>query len=299
MNRGRWLAVAVAAAMTGGAVVWAVNLPSFVDDEPAETGVPGLEHVHGLGINPEDGNLYVATHFGTFAGDEDGSFDRVGDSFQDTMGFTVVGPDRFLGSGHPDVAGMRAGQPGRLGLIESTDAGETWQSVSLSGEADFHGLAYVDGATLGWDAGTARFLASDDGETWDERSIIELSGFAVDPAGADRVIAATSSGVQISGDGGRSWSPTDAPELVVLSWAQGGTIWGARAEGDLYRSTDAGATWERSGDLGGTPQALIAIDEEVWAATTTDEVGGAAIVRSSDGGATWDDVYRDGAAHGA
>ena len=38
------------------------------------------------------------------------------------MGFTVVGPDTFLGSGHPDI---RATDPPLLGLIESNDAAQT------------------------------------------------------------------------------------------------------------------------------------------------------------------------------
>jgi hypothetical protein len=70
---------------------------------PAEG--PGVAHVHGLGVNPSDGSLYVATHTGTFRIPEEGQAERIGASYQDTMGFTVAGPDRFLGSGHPDVPG--------------------------------------------------------------------------------------------------------------------------------------------------------------------------------------------------
>src|SRR5687768_15629237 len=67
-----------------------------------KTGDPGPIHVHGLGINPKDGALFVATHTGLFrAGAGESRASRVADRFQDTMGFTVVGPDRFLGSGHP------------------------------------------------------------------------------------------------------------------------------------------------------------------------------------------------------
>jgi hypothetical protein len=80
-------------------------------DEPSESrpggqskvGDPGPIHVHGLGINPKDGALFVATHTGLFRAPEgQDKPERVGDRFQDTMGFTVVGPDTFLGSGHPD-----------------------------------------------------------------------------------------------------------------------------------------------------------------------------------------------------
>ena len=50
---------------------------------------------HELG-EPADGSLIVATRYGSFrlpAGD--GDAERIGDSYQDTMGFTVAGPDHF------------------------------------------------------------------------------------------------------------------------------------------------------------------------------------------------------------
>jgi hypothetical protein len=62
---------------------------------------PGVVHVHGLGINPKDGALFAATHTGLFVVGA-GTDTRVTERLQDTMGFTVVGPDHFLGSGHPD-----------------------------------------------------------------------------------------------------------------------------------------------------------------------------------------------------
>ncbi len=60
-------------------------------------------HVHGLAVNPADRRLYVASHLGVFRETERG-FERVADRWQDTMAFTVVGPDHFLGSGHPTSA---------------------------------------------------------------------------------------------------------------------------------------------------------------------------------------------------
>jgi hypothetical protein len=99
----------------------------------------GPAHVHGLGINPRDGALLIATHGGLYrvaAGEQEA--ERVGESRQDTMGFTIVGPDHFLGSGHPDAKGFQAGDPPLLGLIESRDGGQTWRPISLRGEADFH-----------------------------------------------------------------------------------------------------------------------------------------------------------------
>src|SRR5918992_2246739 len=91
--------------VAAGALLW-----NSSDDESEEvfTGVPATDpgpiHVHGLGINPADGSLFIATHTGLFrVGRDSQRAVRVGDRFQDTMGFSVVGADRFLGSGHPDA----------------------------------------------------------------------------------------------------------------------------------------------------------------------------------------------------
>lgn len=58
------------------------------------------------------------------------------------MGFTIAGPQHFLGSGHPD---LREKLPSRLGLIASTDNGQSWQQLSLLGKADFHALHAAHG----------------------------------------------------------------------------------------------------------------------------------------------------------
>lgn len=110
---------------------------------------PGVVHVHGLGLNPKDGSLFAATHTGLFRITE-GRAERVGNRYQDTMGFTVVGPDRFLGSGHPELRDYTSGKlPGLLGLIESKDAGRSWKPQPLLGEADFHILAFAHGRFTG------------------------------------------------------------------------------------------------------------------------------------------------------
>ena len=105
---------------------------------PPEAGDPGPVHAHGLGIDPKDGALLVATHTGLFrAPPGETRMERVGKRMQDTMGFTVVGPSTILGSGHPDG---RDDLPPFLGLIRSDDGGRSWRPVSLLGTRDFLGL---------------------------------------------------------------------------------------------------------------------------------------------------------------
>lgn len=47
-----------------------------------------------------------------------------------------AGPGELPGSGHPE--GGDSTLPENLGLIRSSDAGDTWESISALGDADFH-----------------------------------------------------------------------------------------------------------------------------------------------------------------
>lgn len=103
--------------------------------------------MHGLGLNPGDGLLYADTHYGVWRVSRDGKPVRIADRYQDTMGLTVAGRDRFLGSGHPD---LREDLPPHLGLIESRDRADTWRSLSLLGEVDYSSSAVQGLEHHGW-----------------------------------------------------------------------------------------------------------------------------------------------------
>jgi hypothetical protein len=279
--------------LTVPALMWA-GFRLIGRDEEATVPVsdPGVSHVHGLGINPADRSLYIATHHGTFRLGSDRKIERVGDSYQDTMGFTVAGADLFLGSGHPDAEGFRRGQPPRLGLIESTDAGKSWRSVSLAGEVDFHGLAFVHGRVYGWDSASGRFMVSSDRRTWDTRSALPLASFAVDPGDETHILGSGPDGVLESRDGGRTWTKQQGPPLLVLSWDAGAGLVGVTEDGAVHRSPDGGASWNPAGRLPGSPQALLVTGGE-WYAAAADPGGATGIYRSNDAGRNWELHYRD------
>lgn len=248
----------------------------------ASSGAPfGMAHVHGLGL--DDGELLAGTHYGAFRVAEDGSVTQIGPT-QDFMGFTVVGPDHYLASGHPG-AGQDA--PANLGLIESTDGGQTWDSVSLRGEADFHSLEARHGRVYGHSGGT--LMVSEDTRTWDERATIGLADLAVSPDDPDTVLATTEQGLAISGDGGKRFEPVDgAPVMVLITWTEEGTIVGVDPQGVVHVSDDLGGTWAERGSTNGQPAALTAAGEKVYVAT-----GDGRILESADGGQSFTVRYQE------
>ena len=226
---------------------------------PAED--PGPVHVHGLGVNPKDGALFIATHTGLFRAPEGQSeARRVGDRYQDTMGFTVVGPDHFLGSGHPDG---RERLPPFLGLIESRDAGATWRPVSRLGESDFHVLEAAGRRVYGFGSNfeTRRpeFLVSGDGgRSWlERRPPSELISLAIDPANGRRVVASGPDGLFSSYDEGRSWKPLNG-EPGLLTWPRQDELYLVGLGGEVSRSSDGGGRWRAMGRVGGEPAAFEA-----------------------------------------
>ena len=278
-------------ALLGGALVWAI-VAGPDDEAPPEADSAALPivHVHGLGVNPADDAVIVATHTGSFRLPADGGEpERLGDSFQDTMGFTVAGPDHFLGSGHPDVAGLQAGDPTSLGLIESTDGGVTWAIQSLGGEVDFHGLAFAHGRVYGWDSGTSRFMVSTDKREWETRATVELFAFAVSAEEPERIVGTGPDGLIQSTDGGRAWEAVDGPRLVTLSWDSEAGLWGAAADGTVWRRD--GSEWITTGELTGQPHALLATAGGLYAAAADPE-GRTTIYESTDG-RQWDLRYQD------
>jgi hypothetical protein len=251
---------------------------------------PGPVHVHGLGVNPADGALYIATHTGLYRVERDErKAERVGERYQDTMGFTIVGPNRFLGSGHPDINEAREKNlPSLLGLIESTDLGESWQPISLSGEADFHVLRFAGERVYGYDASNDRLLVSGDrGRTWTELEkpgpIVDLT---VDPSNARRIVVASSGGLEEglfeSRDGGDSWRRV-SEVAGLLAWPTPRRLFHVVGGGQVFTSRDGGASLEHRGEIGGQPASLLAERaNDVYVA-----LHDGTIKRSTDGGSTW------------
>jgi len=281
----------------GTLAIVALVLTGCQNSAPTQSGLEGMEHVHGMGVNPADERLYIATHFGMWRMTVDGGdTERITDSLQDTMGFTVAGPDHFYGSGHPDLEDPVLNQPPQpplLGLIESTDAGRTWQSRSLLHEADFHGLTFAHDTLYAADSTNRRFMVSSDEIDWEERAAIGCQDVDVSPTDPDLLVGICDSddvayGVYISRDGGASWSATAAPILRTTTWQDDTELWGASDDGGIHVSADDGVSWEGRGVLPGAVTALFDAGSWLFAAVIDD-----GIYRSDDAAATWHRIYAE------
>jgi photosystem II stability/assembly factor-like uncharacterized protein len=276
--------------VVGVAVLLALFSSGCGDDEQGSTpgtrlDDPGPVHVHGLGVNPKDGALFIATHTGLFRAVEgEQRSTRVGDRYQDTMGFTVAGPDRFLGSGHPDFQ-KDPDLPPLLGLIESDDAGESWEPVSMLGEADFHVLEARGSRVYGFDSSGERLMVSSDGgERWIERSPPEpLLSLAMDSRQPERIVVAGETGLYLSSAEGRRWRRVNG-DPGLLAWPAPNRLYLVGGDGSVAVSRGPRKGWRGVGEIGGRPAAFEAEGPRDLYAALHDGT----VKRSTDGGQSWE-----------
>ncbi|GAB2603609.1 hypothetical protein GCM10009696_06370 [Kocuria himachalensis] len=243
-----------------------------------------ITHVHAItrdtvtGGGAGAGMILLATHEGLFRL-QDRELTQVG-PVVDLMGFTVTPEGRYLASGHP---GTGTDLPEPVGLIESTDQGETWQVLSRGGESDFHTLAAGPNGVLGFDG---QLRASSDGRTWNTVEIPSApAALAIAPS-TGAILATTEDGVMRSDDGGTTWGTLDTPQLMSLvAWADDTTIVGAGIDGRLLTSTDAGKTWTVSDQPIGESTALASSITEDGTLESLMVVDGT-VLRTTDGGNT-------------
>lgn len=263
---------------------------------PAATARPTgdvLQHVHGLALGP-DGSVLVASHQGLYRVERSGETASVagpiGDIDADLMGFTYLDGVAYA-SGHPGPATPAdLGSP-NLGFVRSTDGGATWESVSLAGQTDFHSLAISEARpdrVYGLDAANGRVLRSDDaGTTWTPGASLVAAQLLTSSFDADVVYATTEAGVQVSRDGGLTFTVDPAaPVLMALAETTEGTLIGVTPDGSILRQAADGGTWQSGGVTDGFPQAMLV--DAAGRLLVADDRG---IVATDDGGENWTPVW--------
>ncbi|MDT9698390.1 exo-alpha-sialidase [Streptomyces sp. P17] len=234
-----------------------------------------MSHIHGLGLDPADQRLYVATHEGVYTPDAEGEPELVGDSKDDFMGFPVAGDKTFYASGHPTSGGNKARQEHRPG--QDLEVPVPVRRVRLP-RSDF-----ADGTVYGYDATNGLVRTTKNGLSWRDGAQLEALDIAVSPKDSGLVLATTAGGVPRSSDGGKTFAQGKGPVMAFLSWSAKGTLYGIDSSGGLNRSTDRGTRWTKVSTVpGDQPQALASVDaEHVLAASQT------GVYESKDGGKTF------------
>jgi photosystem II stability/assembly factor-like uncharacterized protein len=198
----------------------------------------------------------------------------------------AAGPDRLIGSGHPDDTAL----PQYLGFIESTDGGETWEVTARLGEADLHKIQIVGDRLYAFDAVLSALLISDDGgKTFEERFTPRglIIDFAVDPEDPEHILAANETQLFRTEEGGESWRPVLAGEGIRLAWPAPEALYRATADGVIERSSDGGETWEPRSQVEGEPYKFKATGpESLYLA-----LGDGTVLATTDGARTWEPVF--------
>lgn len=197
-----------------------------------------IEHVHGLVVDGA-GAVRAGTHEGVRVVTPTGEVTAVGPS-DDLMGMTgQPGTMRLISSGHP---GLGSQFPNPLGLIRSDDGGQSWESVSLTGEIDFHAMATTGDYIVGFDGVTGIVTSTDGGVTWTSGPAMAAAALA---AVGDDVWATTADGVMLSNDRGATFSVLPgAPRLRLVTAASDDSLWGLDVDGIAWRSLD-GRDWKQ------------------------------------------------------
>jgi hypothetical protein len=260
------------------------SLGEHPDASPTLAG-PVFQHIHEL--QPNGDTVLVATHEGLYRlkistnGDATATGPVAGLDF-DPMGFAIANDVAFA-SGHPGPTTPNEFGAPNLGLITSTDFGETWTNVSLTGLTDFHGLTVTSGVgaprVFGIDPSKERLQRSmDGGQTWsDGAPLVARDILAV----GDLLYATTEGGLAISADDGMSFAvDTTAPALYLIAADKSGTLAGVDTAGDIWKRA-SGKEWTKGGPVTGTTQAFAVDGDRIYVA---DDRG---ISLTNDAGATW------------
>lgn len=172
-------------------------------------GTVQLTHVHGLSFSSDGSQLFVPAHDGLVIY-EDNQWHIPNLPVHDYMGYS--GTDAgFYSSGHP---GPGSNLINPLGLVRSTDGGESIQTLAFSGETDFHLMSagyenhavYVLNPRQNSQLSPGLHYTLDEGQSWSQSVARGISGnplqLAVHPTEANTVALATEGGLFLSNDYG-------------------------------------------------------------------------------------------------
>lgn len=206
-----------------------------------------LIHVHGLAYSADGKQILIPSHDG-LAIYNNGRWSKAPGPQHDYMGF-VATKQHFYSSGHP-AAGSGLTNP--FGLIRSADGGRNWSKLGFEGESDFHVMAvgYDNNAIYVYNAAPNSrmdrpgiYYTVNDGLAWRRADASglssQLASLAVHPTDAKVVAAGTESGLFVSRDNGKNFTPLISGQRVLAAYfaLDGAHLWASSIDGapHLYR----------------------------------------------------------------
>jgi hypothetical protein len=257
---------------------------------PPDTGGDGSSPaINSIAVDPADGTIVVGTGPALYRlapGAKEaeklvGTLE--GGSVSGSLVVRFRGPKDLLASGHPQDGDL----PENLGLIRSSDDGQTWERVP-GPEGDYHELEIAGKQIIGVNAESPDIQVSGDGgATWEARTPpAPPIDVVVNPGDAQQWAVSTEQGTFISSNAGQSWRPRDTSFGARLAWPTKDALFSVDRNGKVRVSPDGGRRWEDRGDIGGLPSEIaVGRQDEVLAG-----VVGGKIRRTKDGGRTWSTV---------
>lgn len=177
-----------------------------------ETTSGKIEHIHGIGYAGNMPGVSIATHSGIKVY-QNGKWFETKTELHDYMGFQAT-KNGFFASGHPEP-GANLKNP--LGLMKSSDGGNTLEKLAFYGESDFHNLAvgynteaiYLYNERPNSKLQQGFYFSTNNGQDWKESKLKGLSStihsFSVHPNQASVVAVSTKGGVYLSTDYGNTF----------------------------------------------------------------------------------------------
>lgn len=277
MNKAMTGAIVGAVILVGGGTWLITGRGDGASD--SQSGVTGRDF-HSLVADPfEQGRLYVGGHTSVARSNNGGKTWRAVPALTeaDAMGW-VIQPDAIWVSGHPGLKVSRDGgerfEPRNEGLT-STDV----HAFGASGDT-----LYAAGPGIGV------AMSSDAGESWSTMSTGLGEGFfgrmVVSASDSSYVLAGDyEQGVMASRDGGRTWEALGTNPVAWLSSVDDGETIYASGGPAPQRSRDGGATWETLNVPEGATLVEAAPDGVLFAGVH--DGLGVTVWRSLDDGTTW------------
>lgn len=177
-----------------------------------ETTSGKIEHIHGIGYAGNMLGVSIATHSGIKVY-HNGKWFETKTELHDYMGFQAT-KNGFFASGHPEP-GANLKNP--LGLMKSSDSGNTLEKLAFYGESDFHNLAvgynteaiYLYNERPNSKLQQGFYFSTNNGQDWKNSKLKGLSStihsFSVHPDQSSVVAVSAKDGVYLSTDYGNTF----------------------------------------------------------------------------------------------